>query len=175
MAFDRSISVLVVAEHDTAIQTVRTLLRQLGCADIDDANSIADALATMRIKRYRLVISDWHAAASTTGCDLLREVRSDAALNRIPFLITGESNSSHVIAAKRAGVNAYIVKPFDAQTLKVKIEAAFALYAMPLPERPQPAAVSQSPRVCEPEASVATTTSVVDRLKVEGIFTVSLK
>ena len=82
-----------------------------------------------------------------TGCDFLYEMRGDPGLSRIPVVVTGESKSDNVIAAKKASANSYIVKPFDAQALKVKIDAAFATKAAPLAERPRAAeAPPLSPR-----------------------------
>jgi two-component system chemotaxis response regulator CheY len=79
----------------------------------------------MRSKKYGLVISDWNMAPMT-GYDLLREVRADPNLGATPFImITAESRTENVIAARKAGVNNYIVKPFSAATLKTKIEAVF--------------------------------------------------
>jgi two-component system, chemotaxis family, chemotaxis protein CheY len=174
MAFDRSITVLVVDDHDTTLRFVRTLLRQLGFVSVDDANNVAEALTKMRLRRYGLVISDWHTKP-VTGCDFLREVRGDPSLKRTPFLMIGESKSETVIAAKKAGVNSYIVKPFSAQTLKAKIEAAFATRTAPLRERRQALTSSQSPQSSEAEAVVATpTSSAATRLKVDGLFTGSL-
>ena len=61
-----------------------------------------------------------------TGCELLNEVRADTKLNATPFImVTAESKTENVVAAKEAGVNNYIVKPFNAATLKQKIEAVF--------------------------------------------------
>jgi two-component system chemotaxis response regulator CheY len=80
----------------------------------------------MRAKRYGLVISDWNMEPMT-GYDLLREVRANPKLESTPFImVTAESKTENVIAAKKAGVNNYIVKPFNAQTLKAKMEAVFA-------------------------------------------------
>ena len=79
----------------------------------------------MRERKYGLVISDWNMEPMT-GYDLLQEVRSDPALSEIPFImVTAESKTENVIAAKKAGVSNYIVKPFNAQTLKSKIDAVF--------------------------------------------------
>ncbi len=97
--------------------------------DVDEANDGAAALAKMRGKRYGLVISDWNMA-SMSGYDFLREVRGDPDLKRTPFImVTSEYKPENVIAAKRAGVSNYIVKPFDAPTLKAKIESTFAMKA----------------------------------------------
>jgi two-component system chemotaxis response regulator CheY len=119
-------SVLVVDDYSTMVRIIRNLLRQLGFADIDDASDGSAALEKMQTKRYGLVISDWNMEPMT-GYELLRTVRADPALGAIPFImVTAESKTENVIAAKKAGVNNYIVKPFNAQTLKAKIEAVFA-------------------------------------------------
>ena len=126
MALDPSMPVLVVDDYNTMVRIIRNLLRQLGFADVDDANDGATALAKMHSKRYGLVISDWNMEPMT-GYDLLREVRADPELGKTPFImVTAESKTENVIAARKAGVNNYIVKPFNAQTLKTKIESVFA-------------------------------------------------
>jgi two-component system chemotaxis response regulator CheY len=118
--------VLVVDDYTTMVRIIRNLLRQLGFADIDDAPDGAAALAKMHSKRYGLVISDWNMEPMT-GFELLREMRADPELGETPFImVTAESKTENVIAARKAGVNNYIVKPFNAQTLKAKIEAVFA-------------------------------------------------
>jgi two-component system chemotaxis response regulator CheY len=126
MAVDLTMPVLVVDDYNTMIRILRNLLKQLGFDDIDDAPDGSAALSKMREKRYGLVISDWNMEPMT-GYELLKEVRSDPSLSRTPFImVTAESKTENVIAAKKAGVNNYIVKPFNAQTLKSKIEAVFA-------------------------------------------------
>jgi two-component system chemotaxis response regulator CheY len=125
MAVDLSMSVLVVDDYNTMIRIIRNLLKQLGFENIDDAADGSAALNKMRSKKYGLVISDWNMEPMT-GYDLLREVRADPNLATTPFImITAESKTENVIAAKKAGVNNYIVKPFNAATLKTKIEAVF--------------------------------------------------
>jgi two-component system chemotaxis response regulator CheY len=125
MAMDLSMPVLVVDDYNTMIRIIRNLLKQLGFENIDDASDGSAALNKMRTKKYGLVISDWNMEPMT-GYDLLKEVRSDPNLATTPFImITAESKTENVIAAKKAGVNNYIVKPFNAATLKTKIEAVF--------------------------------------------------
>jgi len=127
MAFDPSMPVLVVDDYSTMVRIIRNLLRQLGFADVDEANDGATALAKMHARRYGLVISDWNMEPMS-GFDLLQRVRSDPELNATPFImVTAESKTDNVIAARRAGVNSYIVKPFNAQTLKAKIEGVFSI------------------------------------------------
>src|ERR1700692_1433063 len=126
MALDPSMPVLVVDDYSTMVRIIRNLLRQVGFSDVDDANGGAAALAKMRAKRYGLVISDWNMEPMS-GYELLLQVRADPALGETPFImVTAESKTDNVIAARKAGVNNYIVKPFNAQTLRTKIEAVFA-------------------------------------------------
>jgi two-component system, chemotaxis family, chemotaxis protein CheY len=125
MAVDLSMPVLVVDDYNTMIRIIRNLLKQIGFQDIDDASDGSAALVRMREKKYGLVISDWNMEPMT-GYDLLKEVRADPGLSKTPFImITAESKTENVIAAKKAGVNNYIVKPFNAQTLQTKIETVF--------------------------------------------------
>jgi two-component system, chemotaxis family, chemotaxis protein CheY len=170
MAIDRFMPILVVDDHGTMIKIVRSQLRQLGFVDVDEANSGDEALNKMCVRRYGLIFSDWHMEP-ISGLDLLRAVRGDAGLKQTPFImVTGESRSENVIAAKKAGVNGYIVKPFNAQMLKAKIEAVFATRTTQLAER-QAICVSQSPQ--SSEASNATSASDTIQLKFPGRFTSS--
>ena len=126
MALDLQMPVLVVDDYKTMIRIIRNLLKQLGFEDIDDAADGTEALEKMKQRRYGLVISDWNME-SMTGYELLKQVRADSGLSKTPFImVTAESKTENVIAAKKAGVNNYIVKPFNAQTLKGKIEAVFS-------------------------------------------------
>jgi two-component system chemotaxis response regulator CheY len=125
MAFDLSMPILVVDDYGTMIRIIRNLLKQLGFENVDDASDGSSALAKMQGKKYGLVISDWNMEPMT-GYDLLKEVRASPEFSNTPFImITAESKTENVIAAKKAGVNNYIVKPFNAATLKTKMEAVF--------------------------------------------------
>jgi two-component system, chemotaxis family, chemotaxis protein CheY len=123
MAVDLSMPVLVVDDYKTMIRIIRNLLTQLGFTNIDEASDGKQALEKMRTAKFGLVISDWNMEPMT-GYELLREVRADDKLKTTPFImVTAESKTENVIAAKKAGVNNYIVKPFNAQTLKGKLVA----------------------------------------------------
>jgi len=125
MSIDATMPILVVDDYKTMIRIIRNLLKQLGFNNVDDAADGVEALSKLREKKYGLVISDWNMEPMT-GYELLKEVRSDDSLSRTPFImVTAESKTENVIAAKKAGVNNYIVKPFNAQTLKGKINAVF--------------------------------------------------
>lgn len=121
MAVDMSMSVLVVDDYKTMTRIIRNLLKQLGFNNVDEAADGKEALEKLRAKSFGLVISDWNMEPMT-GYELLKEVRADDQLRPTPFImITAESKTENVIAAKKAGVNNYIVKPFNAATLKAKI------------------------------------------------------
>ena len=125
MSVNLSMSILVVDDYNTMIRIIRNLLRQIGFNNIDDASDGLSALRSLRDKNYGLVISDWNMEPMT-GYELLKTMRADPQLAPIPFImITAESKTENVIAAKQAGVSNYIVKPFNALTLKNKIEAIF--------------------------------------------------
>ncbi|MFZ4762233.1 MAG: response regulator [Alphaproteobacteria bacterium] len=121
MSVDMNMSILIVDDYKTMLRIIRNLLKQLGFENVDEATDGGSALAKMRQKTYDLVISDWNMEPMT-GLELLQEVRNDAKLKATPFImITAESKTDNVLAAKSAGVNNYIVKPFNAETLKNKL------------------------------------------------------
>ncbi len=125
MAVDLSMPILVVDDYKTMVRIIRNLLKQLGFDNVDDAADGTEAFQRMQERRYGLVISDWNMEPMT-GYELLKHVRNDDGLSQTPFImITAESKTENVIAAKKAGVNNYIVKPFNARTLKSKIDAVF--------------------------------------------------
>ncbi|WP_306261587.1 response regulator [Pararhizobium sp. IMCC21322] len=122
MALDLTMPVLIVDDYATMVRIIRNLLKQLGFGDINDAANGDDAYKLMEDRQYGLVISDWNMVPMT-GYELLTKVREHPRISQTPFImITAEAKTERVIAAKRAGVNDYILKPFNAQTLRGKIE-----------------------------------------------------
>ncbi len=123
MAVDLNMQVLIVDDYKTMLRIIRNLMKQLGFNNVDEATDGSAALQKLRDKKYGLVISDWNMEPMT-GLQLLQEVRADGELKAMPFImVTAESKTENVIAAKQAGVNNYIVKPFNAATLKSKLQA----------------------------------------------------
>ena len=126
LSIDPTVSVLVVDDLATMTRIVCTLLRQIGVVNIDTANDGSDALAKLERRRYHIVVSDWNMAPMN-GLELLRRARANTRLNGTCFImITAEAKPQHVIDAKQAGANAFLVKPFTAQELKLKIEQALS-------------------------------------------------
>ncbi len=115
--------VLVVDDYNTMRRILRNLLSQIGFSNVEEAEDGSTGLRKLRERAFGLVISDWNMAPMS-GLEFLKEVRSDGQLKDTPFImITAESKTENVVAAKEAGVSNYIVKPFNADTLKKKIEA----------------------------------------------------
>ncbi|WP_339831630.1 response regulator [uncultured Parvibaculum sp.] len=122
MAVDLKMPVLIVDDYRTMLRIVRNLLNKIGFSDIDEATDGKEALEKLRKRTYGLVISDWNMQPMT-GYELLKEVRGDASLSSLPFvMVTAESKAENVIAARQAGVNNYIIKPFSAEVLKAKLK-----------------------------------------------------
>ncbi len=125
MSLNKSMRVVIVDDYTTMLRILRNLLRQLEINNVDEANDGDTAYHLMQKNPPDLVISDWNMVP-VTGLDLLRKVRADAKLKHIPFImVTAESKTENVVAAKQAGVSNYIVKPFNADTLRAKIVSVF--------------------------------------------------
>ncbi|MDE1901980.1 MAG: response regulator [Alphaproteobacteria bacterium] len=128
MAVDMNMNVLIVDDYKTMLRIIENLLKQLGFKNIVQATDGSAALKVLHEMPVGLVISDWNMQPMT-GLQLLKEVRADERLKAMPFImITAESKTENVVAAKEAGVNNYIVKPFNAETLKQKISAVLGSF-----------------------------------------------
>lgn len=118
---DFNIKILVVDDQKTMARIIRNLLGQLNFKNVETASDGEQALPMLREGNFGLVISDWNMEIMS-GLTLLKKVREDKKISDIPFImVTAESKTDNVIAAKKAGVNNYIVKPFSAATLKTKL------------------------------------------------------
>jgi two-component system chemotaxis response regulator CheY len=123
MAVDLSMPVLVVDDYKTMVRIIQNLLKSLGFSNVHGAVTGEEAVSKIAETQYGLVISDWNMEPMS-GYDLLLKVRGDELTRTMPFImVTAESKTENVVSAKRAGVNNYIVKPFNGQTLKHKITA----------------------------------------------------
>jgi len=121
MAVDKNMPILIVDDYKTMLRIIRNLLKQIGFDNVEEAADGTEALQKLREKKFGLVISDWNMEPMT-GIELLREVRADDSLKKMPFImVTAESKTENVVIAKEAGVSNYIVKPFNAATLKSKL------------------------------------------------------
>ena len=128
MAIDKKMPILIIDDYNTMRRIVRNLLKQLGFENADEAADGNEAFKKMKEKTYGLVVSDWNMEPMD-GLELLKLVRSDPQLKATPFImVTAESKPENVMIAKQAGVSNYIVKPFNAETLKTKMTSVFGAF-----------------------------------------------
>ena len=128
MAIDpATMNVLIVDDYKTMLRVINSLLNQIGFKNVDEATDGGMALEKMKNKKYGLVISDWNMEPMS-GLDLLKTVRT-VNHDKVPFImVTAESKAENIMAARQAGVNNYVVKPFSAETLKSKIVAVLGAF-----------------------------------------------
>jgi len=125
---DPNIKILIVDDMATMRRIEKSLLMQLGFKNIDEAEDGKVALQKLRQGDYDFVLTDWNMP-NMTGLELVQEIRKDPKLKHLPVLmVTAEAKKENVLAAIKAGVNNYVVKPFTAETLKEKIEKIFSAY-----------------------------------------------
>ncbi|MEE8352485.1 MAG: response regulator [Rhodospirillales bacterium] len=128
MAVNMNMNILVVDDYNTMLRILKNLLKQLGFHNVKDALDGTQALSMLNSEKFDFIISDWNMEPMT-GIELLREVRKSDKLKHIPFImITAESKTEKVITAKQAGVSNYIVKPFNAETLKGKMASVLGAF-----------------------------------------------
>lgn len=128
MAVNKGLSILIVDDYKTMLRIIRTLLNQLGFNNIEEATDGGMAIQKCKEKQYDLIISDWNMEP-VSGLDFLKTIRAEEKYKTTPFImITAESKTENVIVAKQAGVSNYIVKPFNADTLKQKLESVLGAF-----------------------------------------------
>ena len=122
---DPKMKILVVDDFSTMRRIVRNLLKELGFANVEEAEDGAVALQKLHEGGFDFVVTDWNMP-NIDGLQLLQAIRSNPALSRLPVLmITAEAKKENIIAAAQAGANGYIVKPFTAATLAEKLQKIF--------------------------------------------------
>lgn len=122
---DKNIKILVVDDFPTMRRIVRNLLKELGFANVDEAEDGAVGLEKLKGGSYGFVVSDWNMP-NMDGLAMLRAIRADPAMSKLPVLmVTAEAKKENIIAAAQAGANGYVVKPFTSVTLEEKITKIF--------------------------------------------------
>ena len=122
---DPNMEVMIVDDAPTMRRIVRSLLRELGLKNVREAENGSVALEELKLKKADLALVDWNMP-QMDGIELLRAIRQDDNLKNMPVLmITAESKKENVLTAVQAGVNNYIVKPFNAKTLEEKLNKIF--------------------------------------------------
>lgn len=122
---DKNMSMLVVDDFPTMRRIVRSLLKELGFTNVEEAEDGQDALNKLRAGKFDFVVSDWNMP-NLDGLDMLKQIRADDNLKHLPVLmVTAEAKKENIIAAAQAGANGYVVKPFTAATLEEKLNKIF--------------------------------------------------
>lgn len=122
---DQNIKILIVDDFSTMRRIIKNLLRELGFNNTDEAEDGHIALGKLKNHVYDFVVTDWNMP-NMPGIDLLKAIRSDPDLEHLPVLmVTAEAKRENIMEAAQAGVNGYIVKPFNAATLKTKLDKIF--------------------------------------------------
>jgi len=125
MPADPSMKIMVVDDMSTMRRIVKKLLKQLGFANVDEAENGQEALIKLRADKFGFVVSDWNMPVMS-GIQLLKAIRADEALKAIPVLmVTAEAQKENIIEAVQAGVSNYVVKPFTAEILQEKMAKIF--------------------------------------------------
>ena len=120
------IRILVVDDFATMRRIIRNLLQDLGFANVSEADDGNTAWPMLQNGEYELLITDWNMPGMP-GLELLKAVRADARLAKLPVLmLTAEAKREQIVEAAQAGVSGYVIKPFTAETLKAKLEKILA-------------------------------------------------
>lgn len=122
---DKGMSILVVDDFPTMRRIVRSLLKELGFTNVEEAEDGQEALTKLKAGGFDFVVSDWNMP-NLDGLELLKQIRADDAMKSLPVLmVTAEAKKDNIVAAAQAGANGYIVKPFTAVTLEEKLNKIF--------------------------------------------------
>ncbi|HOR33049.1 MAG TPA: response regulator [Syntrophales bacterium] len=122
MSVNKNLKILIVDDFATMRKVIRNLLKQGGFENVVEAEDGVAALKVLKSQQVDFIISDWNMP-NMSGLELLKAVRGDDELKALPFLmVTAEALKDNVVAAVKAGVSNYIVKPFTAEVLNEKIE-----------------------------------------------------
>ncbi|MGO4331922.1 chemotaxis response regulator CheY [Cupriavidus sp. 2TAF22] len=122
---DKNMKILVVDDFPTMRRIIRNLLKELGFANVEEAEDGAAGLEKVKDGSFQFVVSDWNMP-NMDGLSMLQAIRAEAALAKLPVLmVTAEAKKENIIAAAQAGANGYVVKPFTAATLDEKITKIF--------------------------------------------------
>jgi two-component system chemotaxis response regulator CheY len=123
----KSINILVVDDFPAMRRALKAILTDLGYPSIVEAEDGAAALQQLKSRDFGLMITDWHMQDGMSGLELLRQVRANERLAKLPvLLLTGEAGHARIVEAMKAGVTAYLIKPFTTSALREKIHSVLS-------------------------------------------------
>jgi len=122
---NKDISILIVDDFPTMRRIVRSLLKELGFNNVDEAEDGQEGLTKLQTGQFQFVVSDWNMP-NLDGLEMLKRIRGDDKMKELPVLmVTAEAKKENIIAAAQAGASGYVVKPFTAATLEEKLNKIF--------------------------------------------------
>ncbi|MBL4681167.1 MAG: chemotaxis response regulator CheY [Pseudomonadales bacterium] len=122
---DKNMKILIVDDFSTMRRIIKNLLRDLGFTNTSEADDGKTALPLLQSGSFDFLVTDWNMPGMT-GIELLKAVRADERLGKMPVLmVTAEAKRDQIVEAAQAGVNGYVVKPFTAAALSEKINKIF--------------------------------------------------
>ena len=125
MSVKASIKILVAAEFAASRKVLVYTLEQLGFDNMEEVTDGYSALVRLKSALFELVITD-REMSKMSGLQLLQQIRADQELKQIPVLMVSEdTNPENIVAATKAGVNAYLIKPFEVASFAEKMENIF--------------------------------------------------
>ena len=125
----QNLNFLVVDDFSTMRRIIKNLLHDLGYHNVTEADDGTTALPLLKDGNFDFLITDWNMPGMP-GLELLKQVRADARLGKLPVLmLTAEAKREQIVEAAQAGVSGYVIKPFTAATLKEKIDKILAARA----------------------------------------------
>ena len=125
MPAEKDLKILVVDDFSATRAIVINYLSKLGYKNTVEAEDGFSALARLKSVLFDLVVTDW-SMSDMSGLDLLKQMRADSDLTHIPVLmVTSEDLQGNIVTAIKAGLNDYIVRPFEEHTFKQKLEKIF--------------------------------------------------
>jgi two-component system sensor histidine kinase/response regulator len=153
--FNKQAAFLVVDDLEAMRQVTASQLRTLGVSNIVTANSAAEALRLLRKQKVDIVLSDWNMPGMT-GLELLRTIRADASLARLPFvMVTAEADRGRVAEAIASGVSGLLVKPYTAESLGARIEKALTPQSRAAPPKQEQSLARDLLLAMDPPAMMA--------------------
>ena len=125
MPAEKDLKILVVDDFSATRTIVINHLSNLGYSNTVEAENGVSALARLKSALFDLVVTD-NSMSDMSGLDLLKLIRADSDLKHIPVLmVTSGDLQGNIINAIKAGLNDYIVRPFEEYTFKQKLEKIF--------------------------------------------------
>ena len=125
MPIDTDMKILVVDDFAAARKIVINSLAQLGFNNAYEADDGFSALVRLKSALFDLVVIDWKMS-KMSGMELLKQIRADPNLKHIPVLMVSDDGlQENIVAATKAGLNAYIIRPFEVKTFAEKLEKIF--------------------------------------------------